>query len=85
MDRNIEKLPFKSALNRLLDFENINPPNYVIGVDSYNKKALCYTLVKKTGSSIEILLCKTLQDEERFKDEVENLSKYFNAVVYEED
>jgi hypothetical protein len=29
-----------------------------------------------------MLLCKTMRDEEEFKQEVENLAKYFNADVF---
>jgi hypothetical protein len=53
-----------------------------MGVDTYDKDALAYCLSRKVDGVIEILLCKTMRDEKEFKQEVENLAKYFNADVF---
>lgn len=55
---------------------------YYIGTDTYDKKALCYCLTKKTGDNFEILLSKTMRDKAEFNQEVENLAKYFNAEIF---
>ena len=66
----------------LLDKAIIKQPYYAIGVDTYDKKALAYCLSRKVDGVVEILLCKTMRDENEFKQEVENLAKYFNADVF---
>ncbi len=66
----------------LLEKPSIKQPYYVMGVDTYDKDALAYCLSRKVDGVIEILLCKTMRDENEFKQEVENLSKYFNADVF---
>jgi len=66
----------------LLEKATIKQPYYVIGVDTYDKDALAYCLSRKVDGVIEILLCKTMRDEKEFKQEVESLSKYFNADVF---
>jgi hypothetical protein len=60
----------------------VKQPKYVIGVDPYEKDALAYCLTRKVDGVVEILLCKTMRDEKEFKQEVENLAKYFNADVF---
>jgi hypothetical protein len=66
----------------LLEKATIKHPYYAMGVDTYDKDALAYCLSRKVDGVIEILLCKTLRDEKEFKQEVENLAKYFNADVF---
>ena len=66
----------------LLDKSTIKQPEYVIGVDTYDKDALAYCFGRKVDGVFEILLCKTMCDEKEFKQEVENLAKYFNANVF---
>lgn len=56
-------------------------PEYVMGVDTYDKDALAYCFGRKVDGVFEIMLSKTMRDEKEFKQEVENLAKYFNAVV----
>ena len=68
----------KSMLDKLI----IKQPYYAIGVDTYDKNALAYCLSRKVDWVVEILLCKTMRDEAEFKQEVENLAKYFNADVF---
>lgn len=60
-------------------------PLYFIGVDTVDKNHLTYTLARRTGKTVDILLMKTSDDEQAFKEEVNNLSKYFEAVVLEEE
>ena len=66
----------------LLDKATIKQPKYVMGVDTYDKDTLAYCLSRKVDGVIEILLCKKMRDEKEFKQEVENLAKYFNADVF---
>ena len=66
----------------LLDKVIIKHPYYAIGVDTYDKDTLAYCLSRKVDGVVEILLCKTMRDEAEFKQEVENLAKYFNADVF---
>lgn len=54
---------------------------YFIGVDTYDKNALAYCLGKQKDGDFELLLAKTMNDEEQFKEEVTNLAKYFNAKI----
>lgn len=58
-----------------------NKPKYFLGVDTYDKDIVCYCLMKKTGGSTEILLSKRMRKSVEFTQEVENLSKYFNAIT----
>ena len=53
-----------------------------MGVDTYDKDALAYCFGRKVDGVFEIMLSKTMRDEKEFKQEVENLAKYFNADVF---
>ena len=67
----------------LLEKATIKQPEYVMGVDTYDKDALAYCFVRKVdGVFFEIMLSKKMRDEKEFKQEVENLAKYFNADVF---
>lgn len=66
----------------LLEKAIIKNPEYVIGVDTYDKDALAYCFGRVVGGVFEIMLSKTMCDESEFKQEVENLAKYFNADVF---
>ena len=70
----------------IFDIDKINDitikqPEYIIGVDTYDKDAIAYCLSRKVDGVFEMLLCKTMIDEKEFKQEVENLAKYFNAYI----
>ena len=65
----------------LLDKIIVENPYYCIGVDNYDKKALAYCLSRKVNENVEILLCKTMTNENDFKKEVNNLSKYFDCDI----
>ena len=56
-------------------------PTYIIGVDTYDKRTLAYCLCKKVEGEMEVLLAKTMNREAEFKQEVKNLSKYFDAKI----
>lgn len=58
-------------------------PYYAIGVDAYDKNNLAYCLTRKTGDKIEVLLSKVSREETEFRQEVENLAKYFEADIFE--
>ena len=66
----------------LLEKAIIKQPEYVMGVDTYDKYALAYCFGRKVDGVFEIMLSKTMRDEKEFKQEVENLAKYFNADVF---
>ena len=65
----------------LLEKATIKQPEYVMGVDTYDKDALAYCFGRKVDGVFEIMLSKKMRDEKEFKQEVENLAKYFNADV----
>jgi len=60
----------------------IKQPEYVMGVDTYDKDNLAYCFGRIADGVFEIMLAKTMRDEKEFKQEVENLAKYFNANVF---
>lgn len=66
----------------MLEKATIKQPEYVMGIDTYDKDALAYCLGRKVDGVFEIMLVKTMRDENEFKQEVENLAKYFNADVF---
>lgn len=66
----------------LLEKATIKQPEYVMGIDTYDKDALAYCFGRKVDGVFEIMLTKTMSDEKEFKQEVENLAKYFNADVF---
>lgn len=66
---------------KLLERIKADKPRYTIGIDCYDKDKHSYCLCRIQDKKMEFLLAKTLSPEE-FKEEVENLSKYFNAVIY---
>lgn len=66
----------------LLEKATIKQYEYVMGVDTYDKDALAYCFGRKVEGVFEIMLAKTMRDEKEFKQEVENLAKYFNADVF---
>ena len=61
----------------------VEKPYYAIGVDTYDKDNLAYCLTRKIGDTIEVLLSKVSREETKFRQEVENLAKYFEADVFE--
>lgn len=54
---------------------------YVIGIDAYNKDALAYCLGRRLNGEFDVILAKTMRNENEFKKEVANLAKYFNADI----
>lgn len=66
----------------LLGKATIKQPEYVMGIDTCDKDALAYCFGRKVDGVFEIMLTKTMSDEKEFKQEVENLAKYFNANVF---
>jgi hypothetical protein len=55
--------------------------SYAIGVDTSDENCMAYCLSKIIDDRHEILLIKTMSNKNEFNQEVENLSKYFNAVI----
>lgn len=68
----------------LLDKIKGDAPTYSIGVDTYDEKSLAYCFCKHLDGKVEILLAKTMRSKKDFKEEVGNLSKYFNAKIFGE-
>lgn len=66
----------------MLEKATIKQPEYLIGIDTYDKDALAYCFGRKVDGVFEIMLAKTMRDENEFKQEVENLAKYFNADIF---
>jgi len=54
---------------------------YVIGIDAYDKDALAYCLGRRLNGEFDVILAKTMRNENEFKKEVANLAKYFNADI----
>lgn len=68
-----------------IETDPVEPPRYFIGVDTYDENNLAYCLSKRdSGGNVEIIMSKTVRDKNTFNEEVENLSKYFNATKIEE-
>jgi hypothetical protein len=66
--------------------EIIGGVKYVIGIDSAEGTKLSYCLMRKEmhDNSNNLILCKTIDNKDEFKREVENLAKYFNAEIWKE-
>jgi hypothetical protein len=62
-----------------------NPPEYTIGIDTYDSNCPAYCLFRKWDDHTVVLLAKTMHNISDFEDEVNNLAIYFNAsIVYDE-
>lgn len=61
-----------------------NKVYYVMGVDTYDEGSPTYCLMRRLNGKTEILLSKTIRDDATFKEEVENLVKYFDAITFKE-
>jgi hypothetical protein len=59
---------------------NKEETKYYICVDTYDENANAYCLSKMYDKNFDIVLCKTIHDKSEFEMEVENLTKYFNAI-----
>ena len=68
----------------ILEYAKNNQPQYIIGVDSYDKENLAYTLARNVNGKVEFLVSKSTNDDTEFKEQIRVLSKVFNADVYEE-
>lgn len=59
--------------------KNTTKNTWVISYDTYDKLALCYMLYRISGDNFEIVLSKVMRDETEFKQEIRNITRYFNA------
>lgn len=59
---------------------NSDTPKYTMGVDTSNNEST-YCLMRHYKKNTEIIMLKSLNDKVEFWDEVNNLSKYFNATI----
>jgi len=75
-----------TSIENLLDRVNLHKlkSEYYIGVDTAMPNENAYCLVRKTEDDSEIILCKGMVNEANFKEEVDNLAKYFDARIIEE-
>jgi hypothetical protein len=71
----------KSIIKEALD--NLPKRSHVIGV-SDTTDIYSYCLGVFTRDGLEIILCKSMWNKNLFYEEVENLSKYFNAEIFKE-
>ncbi len=58
--------------------------DYIIGVDTADKKSQSYCLSRIIQGEMEVILMNSMSDEDAFEEEVANLTKYFNAKVIRE-
>lgn len=63
----------------LNSIEKVDNPTFAIGIDQYDKDVNACCLMRKFNGVSEVVLQKTIRDEDEFKIEVDNLAKYFNA------
>lgn len=54
---------------------------YIMGIDTYDEDILVYCLFRYVNGKFEILLNKKNNNKNEFKQEIENISKYFNAEI----
>ena len=57
-----------------------HPISYYMTTDVAGNEYV-YCLVKIVNNESEIIICKAMTDKKEFKDEVDNLTKYFNAKI----
>jgi len=80
-----DTLLLKKAVTERLDaIKNSEGPKFYIGTDTYDVNNLVYSLIRKHNDNVDVVLFKTMRNKVEFKEEVENLAKYFNAKCYEE-
>ncbi len=76
------KSPAESS-NRLFSEEVLNRAivnsEYFISIDLLDRPTYCFG--RKIGDKMEILLTKTITDQKAFELEVDNLVKYFDALM----
>lgn len=66
------------------NFREIKEPEYTLGIDTYDKENLSYCLGRTIDGVFEVIATKTMRYEAQFKEEIENLAKYFNVTIVEE-
>lgn len=74
-------------VNIFFNLENKQPvevPKFFIGVDTYDYDANTYCLVRQVNGVSDIINIKTIRNQKAFEEEVENVSKYFNAMKVDE-
>ena len=65
---------------RIKELPLIQQCDFIVSVDTYDKPICAYALFRRTENGLECINVKSMNDYESFKDEVENLTKYFNAT-----
>ena len=72
-------------LQRQIEKNKNTEVDFRIGVSKLDKHKLCYCLVRAVANTdIEVLLLKTMDNEQDFDLEVLRLQKIFDALVIEE-
>lgn len=73
-----------NLLNKLMDAKlAVSKSEFRIAVSNY-QGIHSYCLTLKTVSDFHFLLCKSVKNKREFEREVDNLAKYFNAVILKE-
>lgn len=54
--------------------------DYFIGIDTFDKDIASYCLVRRIDNCTEVILAKTMKNDNKFHKESKNIAKYFNAI-----
>ena len=89
--KNINRLPFPELIEQWLNLPS-EAPKYVIGCDVGREVSVFCLGRHNHNGTFEILLQKQFMNEDlhvtvktEFETEVDNLSKYFNAIIIKEE
>lgn len=79
----MEKIFNSEKLNQAIEGIKKDSPKFKIGIDKTGKFQ-SYCLVRAGNKNFTIILAKTMDNENEFDKEVENLKQYFNAELITE-
>ncbi len=69
---------------KIIELSSLDPkPQYKIFVDCTEKGSTMFSMFRIEGDIWEELLEKTFSNTDEYKEQVEKLSEYFNAEVFE--
>jgi len=80
----MDAIDHEAIKKELLSIANNGNVAFYLGVDAYDKENCAYCLFRNLNGVRDVILAKTMGDEDSFRKEVEGLSKYFNATTFEE-
>ncbi len=64
--------------------QNKSLVRHYIGIDLSNKNCMSYCLTREFQGERDFILSRISDNETEFKEEIENIKKYFNAVEINE-